>query len=80
MLRDASKPAPKIEVLKYALQMQGIDFGNLVARNSFVRLVVNPLMDSVLPKLKADHAVNSETRYTVKMIIESESEREIEIQ
>lgn len=50
------------EVLKYALQMHGINFGVMQQRNQFVR----------------DHVVDSETKYTVKLIIESE--REIEVQ
>ena len=69
---------PKTEVLKYALQMHGMDFGVMNARNQFVGKVINPLMDSVMDKLKQDHVTNSGTVYTVKLIIESE--RQVEIQ
>ena len=72
------KDSKPVEILKYALQVHGIDYANVIARNQFVKHVINPMMDSVDKSLRLDHVVGSETRYTVKMIIESE--REIEIQ
>jgi hypothetical protein len=58
--------------------MHGIDYGNLIARNQFVKLVVNPLMDSVDKALKLDHVIGSSTRYKVSLLIESE--RDVEMQ
>jgi hypothetical protein len=58
--------------------MHGIDYRNLVARNQFVKHVINPLMDSVDKALKLDHVVGSETRYKVSLLIESE--RDVEMQ
>ena len=72
---DMEKP---VEILKYALQCHGADYGAITARNQFVKLIINPLMDSVMESLKLDHVIGSETRYTVKLIIESE--RAIEMQ
>ena len=73
-----SAKGPQVEVLKYALQMHGFDYGTLMARNQLVRLVIGPLLDSVEHALKLDHVVGSETKYTLKLIIESE--RDIEMQ
>lgn len=60
------------EVKKYAMSCEGFDFGILTARNQLVQRVINPLLDTVELELKHDHIVGSETRYTLKILIESE--------
>ena len=77
-MAERTEGGKRIEVLKYALQMHDIDYGHLMARNQFVKRVINPLMDATEKAIKLDHVVGSETRYKVSLLIESE--REVEMQ
>jgi hypothetical protein len=77
-IAERTENGKRIEVLKYSLRMSDIDYGHLIQRNQFVKLVINPLMDATEKALKLDHIPGSETRYTLSLLIESE--REVEMQ
>ena len=61
-----------IDKKSYAAQAGPITFGVLTARNQIVRDAVNPILDALVAQAKHDHVVDSQTRYTVKILIVSE--------
>jgi hypothetical protein len=62
----------KVDKKSYAAQAGPITFGTLTARNQLVRQAINPLLDALVPQAKHDHVVDSETRYTVKILLIAE--------
>jgi uncharacterized lipoprotein YajG len=71
---------PKTEKLNYAVECKDIDFGLLNARNQLISKVVNPLIDMIMASLKKDRALrqstDSETKYTVSVVVTSNRELE----
>ena len=63
-----------IDKKSYAAQAGPIDFGTLTARNQLVRLAIGPLLDALVPQAKHDHRVDSETRYTIKLLLIAETD------
>ena len=66
------------EKLNYGVECKDIDFGLLTARNQLIKRVISPLLDMIDPQVKADHVIDSETVYTVSVIVTST--REISVQ
>jgi hypothetical protein len=71
---DLSSTPAAIEKLNYAVACQNVDFRTLKARNQFISKVVGPLMDMILAKLEEDRREGAGTRYTVNLVVTSETD------
>ena len=70
VIKGAPK-GPETERQNYAVECKDIDYGLITARNQLIKKVINPLMDMIDAKLKADHVVDSKTVYTVSLVVTS---------
>ena len=46
------------------------DYGLLTARNQFVKNVINPMLDQMMPTVKQEHVVDAKERYTLRIYLE----------
>ena len=68
---EGGPAGPETERQNYAVECKDIDYGLFTARNQLIKKVINPLMDMIDAKLKADHVVDSKTVYTVSLVVTS---------
>jgi uncharacterized lipoprotein YajG len=59
----------QIEKLNYGAECIDLDFGIMNARNQLISKVINPLLDMILAKIKADRVVGAE--YKVSIVVTS---------
>jgi len=75
LLPDLAPIGPQTEKLNYAVECKDIDFGLLNARNQLISKVCNPLIDMIMASVKQDRALrqgtDSETKYTVSIVVTS---------
>lgn len=62
------------ESKKYGVKCDGLDFGLLNARNQLIRQAINPALDTLLATPIFEHVVDSETRYSLQILLVSERE------
>ena len=63
---------------KYGVQCDSIDFGTLNARNQLITKAINPALDTLLAAPIYDHKIDSGTRYTIKILLISEYEEDLQ--
>lgn len=61
----------QIEKLNYGAECIDLDFGIMNARNQLISKVINPLLDMILAKIKADRVVGAEAEYKVSIVVTS---------
>lgn len=71
-IENGGPKGPETERMNYAVECVGLDHGIVTARNQLIKRVINPVMDMIDAKLKADHVVDSKTVYKVSLVVTSE--------
>ena len=64
-----------MEPKRYAIEVNGFDFGLLNARNQLISKLINPALDTLLAEPIHDHIVGSETRYSLTLFLKAESDQ-----
>lgn len=62
----------------YGVEAKGFDFGTLNARNQLITKIINPALDTLLAEPVFDHKIGSRTRYTLKILLLSEIEEDLQ--
>jgi hypothetical protein len=75
-MHEISPLPAAIEKLNYGVSCHNVDFRTLKARNQFISKVVGPLMDMILAKLEEDRREGAGTRYSVSLVVVSETDIE----
>lgn len=74
----ASKPPSRVEVedgverKAIGCNSDGIDFALLTSRNQLITRAINPMLDMLVNPTKQSHIVDSNTRYSIQIILKSE--------
>ncbi len=69
--------ASAVDVKKSGVDCGSFDFGTLTARNQLISKILNPALDMLVSQAKAEHVVGSETKYTLKLFMVSETEMDV---
>jgi hypothetical protein len=71
----SSTPA-RVEKFNYGVACTSVDFRTIKSRNQFISKVISPLIEAILVPLEKDRREGAGTRYTVNLVIVSETDIE----